>query len=80
MKTNKSYKEAILRAYPTEKETAQDQEHLLALRKQAKGAAPESNKTPVVETHKNIMRSWFNLRSLDQNMDESKNPKQKKRN
>lgn len=74
MKTNKSYKEAILRAYPSEKENTQEQEHLLAMRKQKAGSntTEKSEKTPVVETHKNIMRSWQNLRKLDQKLDVKK--------
>ncbi|MBC5993617.1 hypothetical protein [Pontibacter cellulosilyticus] len=72
MKTNKSYKEAILRAYPTEKENTQDQERLLSLKQQSKNtlASLDSDETPVVETHKNLMRSWLNLRGLDQNLAE----------
>lgn len=69
MKTNKSYKEAILRAYPTEKDTTQDQERLLALKKQVQDTG-HTNQSPVIETHKNIMRSWFNLRGLDQHLAE----------
>lgn len=75
MKTNKSYKEAILRAYPTEKENTQDQERLLSLKQQQSKstlASLNSDETPVVETHKNLMRSWLNLRGLDQHLADDK--------
>lgn len=72
MKTNKSYKEAILRAYPSEKENTQDQEHLLNMRKQ-ENSKTSQEQTPVIETHKNIMRSWQNLRKLDQHLSDKDN-------
>ncbi|GAB3197974.1 hypothetical protein ABID22_000688 [Pontibacter aydingkolensis] len=74
MKTNKSYKEAILRAYPTKKENTQDQEKLLHLKQQSENttSASDTDNTPVVETHKNLLRSWLNLRGLDQNLAEGK--------
>ncbi|MEJ8803038.1 hypothetical protein [Pontibacter sp. H249] len=80
MKTNKSYKEAILRAYPTEKDNTQEQERLLALKQQKQGspsAEAYSSETPIIETSKNLMRSWLNLRGLDQQLEkgESKNKK-----
>ncbi len=79
---NKSYKEAILRAYPTEKENSQAQESLLSLKQQKATdhhtSASHEGDTPVIETHKNLMRSWMNLRGLDQNLAKSKRNTSKK--
>ncbi len=73
MKTNKSYKEAILRAYATEKDSEQTQEHLFKLKQQAKNPQPDSHtkENTVIESSKNIMQSWLNLRGLDQNLSDS---------
>ena len=82
MKTNKSYKEAILRAYPTEKDNTQDQERLLALKQQRQNTesnAEYSAETPIIETHKNLMRSWLNLRGLDQQLEKQKSSNAKKK-
>lgn len=84
MKTNKSYKEAILRAYSTEKDVEQDQEHLLALKNQVNksgkaNAEGSLNEDPIIESPKNIMRSWLNLRGLDQNIDAERDKKSKRK-
>jgi hypothetical protein len=80
MKTNKSYKEAILRAYTTEKDSDQSQGLLFGLRQQVKGSKFVTNtkESKVIESPKNIMQSWLNLRGLDQNLSkDEKDPSNK---
>lgn len=74
MKTKKAYKEAILRAHQNTEEENQAQENLLHYKeKQTKQDATDSQKpTELHESPSYLMRSWKNLRNLDQDLADQK--------
>jgi CRISPR/Cas system-associated endonuclease/helicase Cas3 len=69
MRAKKVLKEAILRTHQTTEKANQTQEQLLHMEQQAKEILdqPQLNESP-----KNLIRSWYNLRNLDQNLAENK--------
>ena len=75
MKTDKSRKEAVLRAQQSTEKVMQAQEKLLHLKEQNSSLAEQSGSADPPQLHespRNLMQSWHNLRSLDQDLAENR--------
>lgn len=77
MKTKKAYKEAILRAHQNTEEENQAQENLLHYKdKESKQASTKTQQpTELHESPSYVMKSWKNLRNLDQDLADQKKKK-----
>lgn len=77
MKTKKAYEEAILRAHQNSEEENQAQENLLHYQDKDNKSTPNNSQetTELHESPTHLMKSWKNLRNLDQDLADKKKKK-----